>query len=176
MRRLRIGILDLIATRPTHSPYARLMHPNFHSIMPQAVGVWAEELGHDVHYLSFTGSENLRRTLPSDIDLLFVGSFTPSAYLAYAISSLYRSQGVVTVLGGPHARAYAEDARLHFDYVLGLVDKPLIRDLLQGFSRHRALGVRLGALRQPETVPSLRQRWRFTRHNLDKAPLNGVVM
>ena len=35
--------------------------------------------------------------LPDGLDLLFVGAFTQSAQLAYAISAYYRSRGTVTV-------------------------------------------------------------------------------
>ena len=40
--------------------------------------------------------------------------------------SLFRSRGAVTVLGGPHARCYPEDARRYFDYVLGFTDRAII--------------------------------------------------
>ena len=99
--------------------------------MAQAVGVWAEQLGHRVQYLTYTGFEDLERERPRDIDVVFLSAFTQAAYLAYALASLYRSEGVVTVLGGPHARAYAADACRCFDYVVGLADKALIDDLLR---------------------------------------------
>ena len=35
MRRLRIGVLDLVTKAPNRSLYARLMHANLASIMPQ---------------------------------------------------------------------------------------------------------------------------------------------
>ena len=36
---LKVGIIDLIAQKPSKSLYARLMYPNFASIMPQVIGV-----------------------------------------------------------------------------------------------------------------------------------------
>jgi len=96
--RLTIGIVDLIAKKPIDSAYTRLMYASFASIMPQAVAVWAEELGHDVRYLTYTGREDLSRELGEKVDLLFVCAFTQAAYLAYAISSLYRGKGAVTVI------------------------------------------------------------------------------
>jgi hypothetical protein len=172
-RRLRIGIVDLIARKPVDTPYTRLMYPSFASIMPQAVAVWAEELGHEVRYLTYTGREDLAREL-GDADILFVCAFTQAAYLAYAISSLYRKKGAVTVLGGPHARSYAADAARHFDYVLGLTDKDLVDDLLAGFAPQRD-GLRLSAAAAPVSLPGVRERWKFVQHNLAKAPIACIV-
>jgi hypothetical protein len=173
--RLTVGIVDLIAKKPIDSAYTRLMYPSFASIMPQAVGVWAEELGHDVRYLTYTGRENLGRELGDGVDVLFVCAFTQAAYLAYAISSLYRRRGAVTVLGGPHARSYAADAARHFDYVVGLADKTLIEDLLSGFEPQPGAGVRLSAAASPLSLPGIRQRWKFIQRNLAKAPIACAV-
>ena len=151
-KRIRVGVVDLIAKRPSTSLKTRIIKPNYASIMPQVVGVWAEELGHEVQYLTYTGAEDLTRELPRDIDILFLCSFTPAAYLAYSLSNLYRKQNVVTVLGGPHARAYPTDALRYFDYVLGFTDKPLIEDLLRGFCAHPGEGIRLSADRQPQRI------------------------
>jgi hypothetical protein len=172
---LKIGIIDLITKKPTHALYARMMNPNFASIMPQVVGVWAEEMGHQVHLVTYTGFEDLQRELPQDIDILFLCAFTQAALLAYSISNLFQKQGVVTVLGGPHARAYAEDARNYFDYVVGFTDKTLIYDLLQGFSRHPGEGVMLSAQQQPATLPGVRERWKFIRQTLAKTHFFHIV-
>ena len=43
MRTLKIGILDLVAKGPTRTFFARTMHANFASIMPQTIAVWCEE-------------------------------------------------------------------------------------------------------------------------------------
>ena len=173
--RTRVGIVDLIARKPSTSLKAKVVKPNYAAIMPQALGVWAEELGHDVQYLTYTGVEDLTRELPQDIDILFLCSFTTAAYLAYSISNMYRKQGVVTVLGGPHARAYPTDAIRHFDFVLGFTDKRLIADLLLGYAGNPDEGVRLSADRQPLDLPSLRQRWKFICHNRDKARMLRVA-
>ena len=123
MRRLRIGIIDFVSKRPNRSIWARLMHANLASIMPQVVGAWCEEMGHDVKFMCYTGLEDFSKELPEDIDLLFIGAFTQAAQFAYALSNLYRQRGVVTVLGGPHARCYPDDAQKYFDYVVGFADK-----------------------------------------------------
>ena len=105
MRRLRIGILDLVARAPSTALWSRIMNPNFASVMPQAIAVWCERDGHDVHYVCYTGAEVLSEALPKDIDVLFVGAFTEAAQLSYAISAQFRARGAITVLGGPHARS-----------------------------------------------------------------------
>ena len=104
MRRMRIGILDLVTKSPNPSLYGRIMNANLASIMPQVIGVWCEQEGHDVTLVCYTGLEDLIQELPADLDVLFVGAFTQSAQLAYALSNLFRRRGTVTVLGGPHAR------------------------------------------------------------------------
>src|SRR5437763_1861773 len=116
MAKLRIGIIDLVSRGPSRALYARLMNANLASIMPQVLAVWAEEEGHDVRLICYTGFEDLPSLLPHDVDILLIGAFSQSAQLAYAISNLFRQRGVVTALGGPHARCYPEDSRKYFDY------------------------------------------------------------
>src|SRR5437667_59525 len=111
LRRLRIGVIDLVTKGPTRALYARVMNPNLASIMPQAVAVWCEAEGHEVTLVCYTGFENLVAELPDPVDLVFIGAFTEAALLGYAISNLFRSRKAVTALGGPHARCYPEDAR-----------------------------------------------------------------
>lgn len=178
MRRLRIGILDLVTKGPTKALYGRLMHPNLASIMPQAVGVWCEEAGHHVTFECFTGSEDLLEAFPADMDLLFIGAFSQAAQLSYALSNLFRQRGAVTVLGGPHARCYPEDARKYFDYVVGFTDKAIIDEILRDCAPHRPMGLHLSAPRQPQTLPGVRERWRFIEHTIAKSPtpIKGIPM
>ena len=175
MRKLRIGVIDLVTKGPTRALYARVMYANLASIMPQVIAVWCEEEGHDVTFICYTGFENLVEELPDRVDLVFVGAFTEAGQLAYALSNLFRSKGAVTVLGGPHARSYPQDARQYFDYVLGFTDKRVIRDLLQDCSQHRPLGVCVAAKQQPTTLPGVRERWKFIEPTLQKAPLIKIV-
>src|SRR2546429_1421032 len=151
------------------------MHANLASIMPQVVGVWCEAEGHEVTLVCYTGLENLIRELPDQVDLVFIGAFTEAALLAYALSNLFRSKGAVTVLGGPHARCYPEDASKYFDYVVGFTDQAVIRDVLQDCSPHRPIGMNLAAKRQPATLPGVRERWKFIEPTLRKAPLFKIV-
>jgi len=175
MRRLRVAVVDLVTKGPTRSLYARVMHANLASIMPQVIAVWCEAEGHEVRFVCYTGLEELSEDLPSAVDLVFIGAFTEAALLAYALSNRFRAQGAVTVLGGPHARCYPEDARKYFDYVLGFTDRAVIRDVLEDCSRHRPEGALLAAKEQPRELPGVRQRWKFISDTLSKAPLLKIV-
>src|SRR6266404_2114665 len=102
MRKLRVGVVDLVSRGPSPSLFSRVMGPNLASIMPQVVAVWCRQEGHDVTFVCYTGSGDLARDLPEDLDLAFIGAFSEAAQTAYALSNLLRSRGAVTVLGGPH--------------------------------------------------------------------------
>ena len=173
--KLRIGIIDLVTKRPTRALYARVMHANYASIMPQVIGVWCEAEGHEVTQVCYTGLESLVDELPSNVDLVFIGAFTQAGLLAYALSNLFRSRGAVTVLGGPHARCYPEDARQYFDYVLGFTDRAVVQEVLRDCAPHRPYGVHLAATRQPVALPGVRERWKFIEPTLRKAPLIKMV-
>src|SRR5439155_18751645 len=175
MKKLRIGIIDLVARGPTRALFARIMGPNLASIMPQVVGVWCRQEGHDVTLVCYSGAGDLLADLPEKMDLLFIGAFTEAALLAYALSNLFRSRGAVTALGGPHARCYPEDARQYFDYVVGFTDQAVIGEVLRDCSPHRPMGVHLSAQRQPAHLPGVRERWKFIEPTLRKAPLIKIV-
>ncbi len=170
LRRLRIGVLDLVAKAPTKALWARVMNANLASIMPQVIAVWCEEAGHDVELVCYTGAEDLLEELPDDIDLLFVGAFSQAAQLSYAVSNLFRSRGAVTVLGGPHARCYPEDAQRYFDYVVGFTDREIVGEILSDCQPHRPVGVHLAAKTQPQELPSVRQRWKYIESTLRRVP------
>jgi len=175
LRKLRVAVIDLVTKGPTRALYARVMNANLASIMPQVVGVWCEAEGHDVSFVCYTGLEDLVEELPEKVDLLFIGAFTEAAFLAYALSNLFRSKGAVTVLGGPHARCYPEDARKYFDYVVGLTDQGVIHEVLQDCAPHRPMGLHLTAKRQPAALPGVRERWKFIEPTLRKSPVFKLV-
>jgi hypothetical protein len=175
MKKLRIGIIDLVSRGPTQALYARVMNANLSSIMPQAIGVWCRAEGHDVAFVCYTGFEDLLKELPDQTDLVFIGAFTEAAHTAYALSNLFRAKGAVTAIGGPHARCYPEDAARYFDYVLGLTDRETLRDVLQDCSQHRPDGVQIAAKQQPRTLPGVRERWQFIEPTLKKAPFIKMV-
>jgi hypothetical protein len=168
MGKLRIGILDLLTNRTQDAWFERhVMLPNFASIMPQCVAVWAEELGCDVFYETYSGGEDLSRSLPLDLDVVFISCFSRASFLAYALSAELRAAGTVTVLGGPHARSFAEHARAYFDYVCQLTDKETILSILRDCSHHHP-GVVLDAESQPASLPGVEARARFIDVNLAK--------
>lgn len=175
MRKLSIGIIDLVVNGPTRALWNRVMGANFASIMPQVVATWCEEAGHDVTLLCYTGQGEILEELPKQLDLVFIGAFTEAALLAYALSNLFRSRGAVTVIGGPHARCYPQDSQKYFDYVLGFTDKAVILDVLRDLARHRPLGVSISAERHPTRLPSVSERWKFIEQTLRKAPLIKIV-
>jgi hypothetical protein len=168
-RRRKVGIVDLVTKNPRRSVYGRIMNANLASIMPQALAVWCEEAGHDVRYVCYTGAENLLREIPDDVEVLFIGAFTEAAQLAYALSNLFRRRGAVTVLGGPHARCYPEDAQRYFDYVLGFTDRQVLDQVLEECAPSRPHGRAISASRHPAELPSLAARWKFVEATLAKS-------
>jgi hypothetical protein len=151
------------------------MNANLASIMPQVIAVWCEQEGHEVRLVCYTGLENLLDELPSGLDIIFIGAFTQSAQLAYALSNFFRRRGAITVLGGPHARCYPEDARKYFDYVLGFTDRNVVSEMLRDCRPHRPYGVHLSAPTQPVVLPTLQERWKFVEATLAKAPTIKIV-
>ena len=174
-QKIKVGIIDLVAKKPTRKLFARIMNANFASIMPQIIGVWCEELGHDVSYVCYTGRDDLIQEIPYNTDIIFISAFTEAAQTAYALSNLLRSRGTYTVLGGPHARCYPEDAVKYFDYVTGFTDKNIIHEILNDCSPHRPIGLYLSAKKQPQTLPGVKERWKFIEPVLKKAPLIKMV-
>lgn len=172
---LKVGIIDLVHKGPTNALYAKVMNANFTSIMPQVVAVWSEYEGHTVKYFCYTGFEDLQNEIPLDIDIAFVCGFTQSGLMAYAISNMLHSHGIITVLGGPHARCYPEDAIKYFDYVVGFVDKDLVCQILNDCERQLPMGVYLSTDHQPNNLPGLKERWKFIEFTLKKAPLIKIV-
>lgn len=174
MSRLRVAIIDLVTRGPKTRVFSKFMNPNYASIMPQAVAVWCEELGHEVRYVCYTGPEPVV-DLADETDLLFLGGFTRSALTAYALSTLFRQKGAITALGGPHARCYPQDASKYFDYVLGITDKPQIEELLLECQPHRPSGRQLCSERLPSYLPGVRERWKFIEPTIAKAPAIKIV-
>ena len=175
MARKRVTILDLAARVPANSLYACVMNPNLASIMPQVIAAWCEELGHHVDYVCYTGFEDVKTLVRQDTDAVFIAAFTRSAQSAYAIANLYRKRGAITILGGPHARAYPEDAAKYFDYVLGFTDRRSVDEVLRELSPRAELGRWLSAARQPSSLPGVAARWKFIAATIAKAPFLKII-
>jgi hypothetical protein len=151
------------------------MHANLASIMPQAIAVWCEEEGHEVQLTCYTGLQDLTELVPRNVDLLFISAFTQAAQLSYAVSNLFRRRGVVTALGGPHARCYPQDSQKYFDYVLGFTDKETLKTALDDCAPHRPEGISLSAKRHPPSLPGVRERWKFIEPIIAMAPTFKLV-
>ena len=76
LKKLRIGIIDIVSQGPTRALYARIMNASLASIMPQVIGVWCKEEGHEVAFVCYTGFEDLLTELPDNVDVVFIGAFT----------------------------------------------------------------------------------------------------
>ena len=81
----------------------------------------------------------------------------------------------MTVLGGPHARCYPEDASEYYDYVLGFTDRGVVRTCCRDCAPHRPMGRHLSAASQPLEMPTLEERWKFVEATLKKAPTIKIV-
>src|SRR5258707_13297698 len=152
-KKLSIGIIDLVCKGPTNTLWAKIMHANLASIMPQVVATWCEQEGHEVKMICYTGNEDLRKALPKGIDLVFISAFTQAALLAYSLSNYFRSLGAVTVLGGPHARRYPDDASNYLDFVLGFTNNSAVSEVLNNCTPQRPSGKQLAAGTQPLELP-----------------------
>lgn len=161
MKKLRICIIDLIHNAHTIELYQILINSGIMSIMPQIIGVWCRQQGHEVHYLLYGGRSNIIKQIPDNTDIVFISSFTFTAHLAYSVSNMLRSKGAVTILGGPHARCYPEDSCKYFDYVIGLINKELLIELLQNCTHNNFQGICLSSKNHPQSIPSVEERWEF---------------
>ena len=175
MSKLKVGVIYLISNGPNKSLWARVMHANFASIMPQVVATWCDQKGHEVELICFTGLEDLEKEIPTDVDLVFICGFTQAAFLAYSLSNLLQSHGIVTVLGGPHARCYPDDALLYFDYVVGFTNEEVLDEILDNCQPQGKPGTYLSAKTQPRSLPSLIDRWKFVEPTIKKAPFLKFV-
>jgi hypothetical protein len=175
MRKLNVAVIDLIGNGENHSLYGYYMFANSASIMPQVIATICESEGHKVNFLIYTGREDLAHEVGVDADVVFISAFTTAAALAYAISAWCRANGAITVLGGPHARSYPEDACRYFDYVFGFTDRETLLEVLRSNERQRPTGRYVTAAGQPASLPGVRERWKFVEKTLQKAPWIKVV-
>lgn len=160
MKRLTIGVLDLLTDVPTSSLpeklYAHCFRRQFASIMPQAVAAWCRRLGHRVHYATYFGQSDPRHLLPKELDVMFASTFTQASCLAYALAKLYRRQGALTVIGGPHAKSFPADSMRHFDIVVGNCNRALVNDIVSRRIDPPAIVASSGTL---DDVPCVEERF-----------------
>ncbi len=175
MKKRAVGVIDILGKSTARSVWSRFIRANNTSIMAQVVAIWCEELGHDVSMGFYDGPEVMAGGISDDVDVVFINVYSHTAQLGYALSNYYRAKGAVTVIGGPHARSYPEDAAKYFDYVVGFCDKELIRDLLQDGERQRPQGQFLSTGRQPPQLPGVEQRWPFMQPIMAKAKIMKAI-
>ena len=176
-KRLRVGVVDLVGNNQGNSLWNRFMHPNFASMMPQAMAVWCEQAGHDVTFACYTAARGPReapalrhrRVVHSGLHQRRRGRVGHQQPVSAA-------GGTVTVLGGPHARCYPEDAARYFDYVLGFTDRALVEEVLARLCAAPAAGPasrrRSGSRAQ---LPGVKERWKFIAPTIAKAPTIKLV-
>ncbi len=160
---MRVGVLDLLTDVPATGPLARLyatyFRKQFVSIGAQAVAAWCRRLGHDVVYATYYGQRDPRSLLPRDLEMVFIAAHTPCALLAYALAKVFRAEKIPTVLGGPHATSFPQDASRFFDVVVTSCDQALIADILGGHVDGRIDGpVILASGRVLTEIPSVAER------------------
>jgi radical SAM superfamily enzyme YgiQ (UPF0313 family) len=133
---MRVGVLEILTDAVSlnwiEREYGSRFRRQYASITPQAVSVWCQQLGHEVHYATYYGQSAPDALLPDDLDVVFMATYTQASALAYALARLYRRKGALTVLGGPHATSFPTDSLRFFDLVVHDCDKPLIESILRG--------------------------------------------
>jgi len=156
---LSIGILELIEDSASESwtdhAYRGLFKRLHASITPQVVAVWCRQLEHRVTYATYYGQRDPITLLPDDLDVVFIASYTQASALAYALAKAYKARGVLTVLGGPHAKAFPRDSLRFFDFVVQDCDKALLDDLLRGRFDRRSV---VTSGRTLTEIPSVEER------------------
>src|SRR6266540_3341500 len=156
---MKVGVIELIEDRASKSwtdVAYRVFFKKYHaSITPQAVSVWCRKLGHQVWYATYYGQRDPERLLPDQLDVVFIASYTQASALAYALAKVYRMRKTLTVIGGPHAKAFPGDCLRFFDLVVKDCDETLIDDILRGhFDRHSVVS----SGRPLKEIPSAEER------------------
>ena len=98
---MRISIIDLLSDTLLGGRAGRLyglyFRKQFMAITPQAVAAWCRSLGHEVHYATYWGQTDPLSLIPDEVDVVFVGSYTQSSALAYALAMAVKRRGALTV-------------------------------------------------------------------------------
>jgi hypothetical protein len=157
---MRIAILELLHDRGPGGGFSDYFRQQFMGIMPQTIAVWCSEAGHDVHYRTYWGQEEPLKLVPDDIDILFVSAYTQSSAVAYAVAMVFRRRGTLTIVGGPHARAFPTDCARFFDIVVKECDRTLLDDILCG---HVDPPATVSSGRSPTEFPSVEERMPYIK-------------
>lgn len=155
---MRVGVLDILTTpslRWSETAYNLVMSKQYASITPQAIAAWCRQAGHRTFYGSYYGLGDPRALLPDDLDVVFIATYSQASALAYALAKLYRRDGTLTVLGGPHAKAFPIDCRRFFDVVVLECDRALIAEIVAGAVPPGSI---VSSTRPFDEVPSVEER------------------
>ena len=131
------------------------MTKQYASITPQAIAVWCRQMGHHTFYATYYGLGDPKRALPDDLDVVFIASYSQASGLAYALAKLFRRDGALAVIGGPHAKAFPRDCARFFDVVVLDCDRDLIADIVGGGV---ARGTLAASARPFDDVPTVEER------------------
>ena len=155
---MKVGILEILgspARYPTDLAYRLIMRKQYASVTPQAVSVWCRQLGHETFYAPYYGVGDPGGQFPTDLDIVFIASYTQDSALAYALAKKYGRAGVRTVIGGPHAKAFPVDCLRFFDLAVKECDKSLIADILAG---HFDPGSVISSAKPFDDLPTVQER------------------
>jgi radical SAM superfamily enzyme YgiQ (UPF0313 family) len=155
---VKVGILDVLATPAlgwAETLYDLFLTRAYACITPQAIAVWCRRLGHETSYATYFGVGDPKRRLPSDLDVVFISTYTQPSALAYALAKLYRREGTLTVVGGAHAKAFPHDCLRFFDVVVKECDRTLVADIVRG---DVGPGTIVSSARPFDDVPSVEER------------------
>ena len=157
---MKIGVLELLCDDVNpgilNLPHHLFVLKQSAGIMPQAVSAWCRRLGHDVCYAAYFGCHAPEKLMPDDLDVIFISCFSRGSGLAYALAELFKRKtpGILTVLGGPHAKQFPRDAIRFFDVVVKECDFRLIQEILIDFPR----GCIVSSGRKLTDLPSIEER------------------
>ncbi len=155
---VRIGVLDLCSTPAltwSEAAYAFVLTKQYASLTPQAISVWCRRRGHDTTYATYYGVGDPRRLFPADLDVIFIATYSQASALAYALAKLWRGEGTLTVVGGPHAKSFPRDCQRFFDVVVVDCNEALVEDII---ARRLDPGTVVTARQPYHDVPSVEER------------------
>jgi hypothetical protein len=155
---MRVGILELLAY-PARLGWEGVecfwANKQFASITPQVISVWCRRMGHTTFYTTYYGWGDPMARLARELDFLFVSAPTNLAPLAYALCKAYQKLGVITIIGGPHAKSFPFDCQRYFDYVVLDCDQTLITGILKREFQPKSI---LSSQKPYSELPSLEER------------------
>ncbi len=135
VKRRRVSILDLLTDkvepRGAEALFQKYIGRQYYSIMPQVAAAWCRRRGHEVRYETCVGQAPPDQLIYPESDIVFISSYTKASALAYALAKVIKRRGARTVLAGPHAASFPQDAARFADYVVVSCTQEQIIDLVE---------------------------------------------